>query len=326
MWLISADFRGFLSKPCQNFAESIGGILSRIRYVKPTFFSDTQMADVSIEARLLYIGLWCHLDRGGICEYDTKLIKREVFPYDEKLTLKKIESLLKELTEKRRIYIVEYELRKYIYCPYLVKHQKFHKDEKPRYKIPQEILDGCVGTLPAPCQHPSSTLPAARVTGNGELKTGNGEREAAVPAPKTCDELFSILKNETLVRWKDLYPDDSFIKREVIKALGWCHDNPSRTPEKPSGWSRFLSRWLEKSWSERRPTEIKTPEIMEMQKIRDQRFEYYKRNLPEDGDITTYSNDRAQNLGLTTKHLKELTGTWWPIVYSDKRSNNGGAA
>lgn len=228
--------------------------MSRIRYVKPSFFSDTQIADVSIEARLLYIGLWCHLDRGGVCEYDLKLIKREVFPYDEKVTLKKIESLLIELFKNRRLFKVDYESRTYIYCPYLVKHQKFHRDEKEKYKIPQEILDSCASTLPAPCQHPTSTLPAALVTGNGELVTGNGElvtAAAKLTAPDSSPEsLIKLIPQETRDRWLALYGDDGFLKRELIKAHGYyVTDNPTKCPKSIRGWCTALSSWFERAWT-----------------------------------------------------------------------------
>lgn len=38
---------------------------------------------------------------------------------------------------------------------------------------------------------------------------------------------------------------------------------------------------------------------------------YYQRNKPFDGDITTLTNKRADELGITYAHLKELTSSWW---------------
>lgn len=55
----------------------------KIRSVRPEFFSDPIVAQMSMGARLLFIGLWCHVDDDGRGEYLPKRIEGDVFPLDD---------------------------------------------------------------------------------------------------------------------------------------------------------------------------------------------------------------------------------------------------
>ncbi|MGZ3694110.1 MAG: hypothetical protein ACXWQO_07910 [Bdellovibrionota bacterium] len=194
--------------------------MARIRYIKPDFFEDTDIAELSIEARLLYIGLWTLMDRGGFFPFEPRLIKKNIFGYDDKITAIRVSHLLAELVTRKFLYIIAHDGKEYLFCPSLKDHQKFHKDEKPKYVIPQQITDDA---LAAPCQHPISTLSectnaGASSTGNGELVTGNGQRgigngqratgniSAVVPAPSTQVVSFPKGKSnpsfELVEHWK----------------------------------------------------------------------------------------------------------------------------
>lgn len=71
----------------------------KIRSVKPEFFTDVRMAELSPLARLLYMGLWCIADDAGRGRYLPKLIEGEVFPHDQV----DIYALLAELLDTQRI-------------------------------------------------------------------------------------------------------------------------------------------------------------------------------------------------------------------------------
>ena len=55
----------------------------RARNVKPGFFQNDELANLSPWARLLFIGLWCFADREGRFEWRPTKIKACVFPYDD---------------------------------------------------------------------------------------------------------------------------------------------------------------------------------------------------------------------------------------------------
>lgn len=57
--------------------------MARIRSIKPEFFTSEQVADCSPTARLLFIGMWCFCDDGGIHPASVKALKMQVFPGDQ---------------------------------------------------------------------------------------------------------------------------------------------------------------------------------------------------------------------------------------------------
>lgn len=101
--------------------------MPRARNIKPSFFTNEQLAECSMEARLLFIGLWTLADREGRLEDRPKKIRVEVFPYD----LCDCEPLLAQLHAQK--FIVRYEIdgSRYIAIPNFTKHQSPHKQEKP---------------------------------------------------------------------------------------------------------------------------------------------------------------------------------------------------
>lgn len=105
--------------------------MPRIRYIKPDFFFDEDLADLPFEHRLAYSGLWCQADREGRLEDSPKKLKAHIFPYDE-VDMNKI---LNDLAKKP--FVVRYELngKKYLQIINFHKHQKPHHTEQDS-KIP----------------------------------------------------------------------------------------------------------------------------------------------------------------------------------------------
>lgn len=56
--------------------------MSRIRTVKPEFFTSEQVAECSTNARLMFVGMWCFCDDQGVHPASTRRLKMEVFPGD----------------------------------------------------------------------------------------------------------------------------------------------------------------------------------------------------------------------------------------------------
>lgn len=100
--------------------------MARARNIKPSFFTNEQLSECSMAARLLFIGLWTLADRDGRMEDRPKKIRAEVFPYDNC----DCDPLLDELVQ--RGFIVRYSIDggKYISIPNFVKHQSPHPKEK----------------------------------------------------------------------------------------------------------------------------------------------------------------------------------------------------
>ncbi len=112
----------------------------RARNIKPGFFENEDLAELSPEARLLFIGLWCMADKRGRLEDTPKKIKRTLLPYDEV----NVDKLLTSLHEKG--FIVRYEVmgNRYIEIANFSKHQRPHPKEKES-QIPssREAVERC---------------------------------------------------------------------------------------------------------------------------------------------------------------------------------------
>jgi hypothetical protein len=68
----------------------------RTRSIKPDFWNHPQVIECSIEARLLFLGLWTHCDDGGRHPAMPKAIKGKVFPADT-TSADQVTEMLKEL-------------------------------------------------------------------------------------------------------------------------------------------------------------------------------------------------------------------------------------
>jgi hypothetical protein len=97
----------------------------RARNIKPGFFKNEDLADVSAAARLVFIGLWCIADREGKFEWRPKRIKAEIFPYENC----DIERHLMSLHDKKFIVKYSHGGVEYGFIPNFLKHQSPHPHE-----------------------------------------------------------------------------------------------------------------------------------------------------------------------------------------------------
>jgi hypothetical protein len=57
--------------------------MARSRNLKPGFFKNELLADLSPLTRLFFQGIWCEADRRGILEDRPKRLKADILPYDD---------------------------------------------------------------------------------------------------------------------------------------------------------------------------------------------------------------------------------------------------
>lgn len=124
--------------------------MARARNIKPGFFKDEDLIEVSFAARLLFAGLWTLADRRGVLEDRPKRIKMEVFPADDV----DMDALLDELASVGSIQRYSAVGTAAIWIPGFERHQNPHMQEKPS-AVP---LPDDVDTVPAPDKHQTSTV------------------------------------------------------------------------------------------------------------------------------------------------------------------------
>lgn len=82
--------------------------MTRIRSAKPEFWTDPLMCGLKRDVRFTFKGLWevCADDEGRF-QADPRLVKAQVWPLDDDLTVKKVAAYLAELAELGRILLYD---------------------------------------------------------------------------------------------------------------------------------------------------------------------------------------------------------------------------
>ena len=112
----------------------MGGIVARIRTIKPEFWTSAQVLECSTNARLLFVGLWNFADDQGRHPDNAKQCKAEVFPADD-FTLADVQGMLDELSTNGLIARYVHDGKGYFYIPGW-HHQRIDKPQKPKYPDP----------------------------------------------------------------------------------------------------------------------------------------------------------------------------------------------
>ena len=115
--------------------------MARARNIKPAFFSNDELVELSFATRLLFIGLWTLADRAGRMEDRPKKIKMSLFPADDL----NVDAALAELDKSGFILRYQVEEARFIQVLAFDKHQNPHRDEK-------------ASLIPAPCEHRANTV------------------------------------------------------------------------------------------------------------------------------------------------------------------------
>ena len=148
----------------------------RIRSIKPEFWRSEDISNLSIEDRLLFIGLWSYVDDNGVGLDRMALIAADLFAddlsRDSRETLARVSGGLQRLSEAGRIVRYTVDDRNYIAITNWHVHQRIDKPNKPRYPEPTSANAVIRDTLATPSRDPRDTL--APGTGEqGNRGTGN---------------------------------------------------------------------------------------------------------------------------------------------------------
>lgn len=116
----------------------------RIRQIKPEFWKDDKVGQLTAHQKLLFIGLWMLADGEGRLYNRPVIIKAELFAYDDKLTLKQVESDLVRLHDLGLILLYQVEGKQCIVINNFHKHQKLsgNENKKPYFStIPAQVTN-----------------------------------------------------------------------------------------------------------------------------------------------------------------------------------------
>jgi len=128
--------------------------MARARNIKPGFFRNSDLVELPMEARLLFIGLWTLADREGRLEDRPKQIKMEIFPADNV----DCDVLLSLLASTGMVARYEVGGKRFLQVVNFTRHQNPHRDEKASTMPDQH--GNFATTAAAPCKHSANTVQA----------------------------------------------------------------------------------------------------------------------------------------------------------------------
>lgn len=97
------------------------------RLLKPEFFTDDKIADLTPIQRLFYMGIWTQADKNGVLEDRPKQLKTRILPYDECDAIATVNELV------YRGFLIRYKVgeRQLLAVRTWKKNQSTHSSEKP---------------------------------------------------------------------------------------------------------------------------------------------------------------------------------------------------
>lgn len=115
--------------------------MARIRTVKPDYWTDEKVVELSIPARLLFIGLLNYVDDDGRMPYSPKRIKLQIFPADD-ITPQQVEAMIAEMCDLGMAQLYKVNDLTYLCIRNFNKHQKIDKRSKSKYPAPPDWIGG----------------------------------------------------------------------------------------------------------------------------------------------------------------------------------------
>lgn len=217
--------------------------MPKIRGVKPDYWTDEGVVELSIPARLLFIGLWNYACDNGHVQDKSKQIKMRVLPTDEV----NCAELLREIETQGLIQRAD----GWITIPNLSHHQKPHKRwyvtcEKPGCEMPEGASYGFSkreSTVDQPLTNGGTTVnnggSTADVDGDVDVD-GEGERTPK-PRKRATQLPDGFQPNESNIQLAVSEGVD--LRREFVK---FCDYNRSKGSTYKD-WHLALNNWIRKA-------------------------------------------------------------------------------
>ena len=150
--------------------------MARIRTIKPEFWTDEKIVELSPFSRLLFIGLWNFADDEGRMVFSLGRIKMQIFPGDSL----DISELFGEIRGKL-VEIYTIDNIEYLQITGFSRHQKIDKRMSSKYPAPPIHSDSPRFTP----THPDSPRRNGRDQGMECIKERNGMDQGVTPSLKT---------------------------------------------------------------------------------------------------------------------------------------------
>jgi len=246
----------------------------RIRSVKPEFWRSADTAQLSLFARLLFIGLWNYVDDSGVGDYDEALIRSDLFPRDPVTeTAVMIHGAITELYRMGQITLYEDSStgRRYIHIVNW-HHQVINRPTQSKKPPPtSDFVRLIEPSLPPHVPLTEDSLPEQGNKGTREQgNEGAGEREggtalepvsSVVAIAPTASKKGTRLPDawmpsgETVRQIRAEFP---WLTKENLEAehrsfVDWAHSSSSRNAVKKD-WDATWRNWMRREFKNATPS------------------------------------------------------------------------
>lgn len=241
----------------------------RIRTVKPDFWKSEDVAELSWDARLVWIGLWNYVEDNGVGKSSPQLITGELFSLDEGpvATLARVIRALDELSARGRIIRYEWRDVKLLYVVGFDSHQRIDRPSKGHGWPAPSTIPGppasSVDLLDEDSTNARRGLDAVVVVGVVE-----GEKHWSANADHTQPEVVRIDLNACFEEFWEVYPRKvarvaakasygRAVRRAkpetILAAAARYRDDPNRTAQYTAHPTTWLNqgRWDDEPQPER---------------------------------------------------------------------------
>ena len=221
--------------------------MPRSRMVKPEFFDDEKLAEMSRDARLLFVGLWVNSDDYGVVKGNHKWLKSKIFPYDE-ISPKQFTMWINEIESRDCIRAFKEKGENYYYIRTFSKHQTINKPSQTRNPTPPEVVM-------SECSSPTVVLPSETETETEtetEVEVNKVQPEKAAHALLFFSSTYFSVDVDYRQKLLTEYPllDDNLLSHELSKMEDWLSDNRGRKKFGANGQMKnpklFIKNWLDK--------------------------------------------------------------------------------
>lgn len=195
----------------------------RIRSIKPEFWRSDDITSLSLEDRLLFIGLWSYVDDSGIGVDKLPHICADLFApdlaEDPRDTLARVSGGLLNLSERGLIMRYKAENRPYLYITNWTSHQRIDKPGKQRFPGPDQA-----DSFETPAIRDTlARVPESVATGTGEQRNRGTEEQSLLSDAKASDrtdELFDQLWELWPTKQRGTRKKSGASFRTALKAVG----------------------------------------------------------------------------------------------------------
>jgi hypothetical protein len=219
----------------------------RIRSIKPEFWRSNDIAALSLEARLIFIGLWSYVDDNGVGIDDEKIIAAELFALEDDVNAWRatVSRATRELASRALVTRYTVAGRRYMHITSWDRHQKIDRPSRPRYPLPSadDTVEPPVNveTEPILATHSRAlaTVSMLEQGNRGTGEQGNSSSSSALTrndVDDLCNHLADRIERNgakrptVTAKWRTacrlMLDNDGRTTAGVRAAIDWCQNDP----------------------------------------------------------------------------------------------------